>query len=219
MVGLLRLYRDFKSIGDHDPYGQIRFYEQHEAAIRRLELPAFFDCTLCYAQALMETGQPGKHIFMCDRLLELIIGENIHEWKGEDPYRQVLFDKALSLFRTGAHRDAEHVLRALVRLAPEDKMARRFLQTCLLHQKPAWLAYTRATSMVLLFATMLVIGAEIFFLQSFWPEVYKTALIAHNVLLFFALAVLGAGEFGHAGRCYLEAKAYARHARKRKADR
>lgn len=197
----LKLYRNFKALEANDFHGIVRYYEQHEDGIRTLDLDEYFDCTLAYTEALFETGNHGKHIVMCDHLLELIITENLEGWGGDEVFRNVLFKKAASLFRQGEYGRAEYMLKELIKIHPWDAMPQRFLHTCLLRQKPAWLTLTRATAVLLVLLAALTIAVELFVIRPFFFDYYQHALYLHNGLLLTGVLTLAGGEGWHYLRC------------------
>ncbi|MBV6440474.1 MAG: hypothetical protein EPGJADBJ_02143 [Saprospiraceae bacterium] len=206
----LRLYRDFKALGTNDFYGVVRFYEQFEDGIRALDFEEYLECTLAYTNALYETGLHGKHVVMCDHLLEVIIMQNIETWGGEDIYERVLFRKAASLFHLQEYPKAEHVLRELVKINPADPLPRRFLEKCLLHQKPAWLMKTRAACVALSLLAACVIALELFIVKPFFAAWLLPMQVAHNALLGAGIGVFVVGESFHAWRCRKTASSYSK---------
>ncbi len=212
----LRLYRNFKSLEGNDFYGIIRFYEQFEDGIRILDFEEYFDCTLAYTNALFQTGNHGKHLVMCDHLLEVIIMQNIDTWGGEDIYNQTLFRKASSLFHVHEYAKAEHVLRELVKIHPADKLPCRFLEKCLVRQKPAWLMKTRAATVAIVLFTAVVIAVELFVVTPFfesWVPFFQTA---HLVLMGLGILVFAGGEVFHALRSHYSASSFAQKMFRRK---
>lgn len=197
----LRLYREFKAIDANDYYGIVRYYEQFEESIQAFDLEEYLDCTLAYANALFETSNHSKHLVMCDHLLEIVIMQNIETWGGEDLYEHLLFKKAASLFQLHEYPKAEHVLRELVKIYPSEKLPRRFLEKCLLRQKPAWLTKTRAACVGLSLLAALVIALELFVVKHFFPDWLLPFQVAHNILLFSGISVFVIGESLHAWRC------------------
>jgi hypothetical protein len=113
----------------------------------------------------------------------------------------VLFKKAASLFRQGELKRAEHVLRELVKIHPRDPMPQRFLQTCLLKQKPSWLTFTRAMAVVLVLLSALTIAAELFVIRPFFFDYYQKSLYVHNGLLLAGILTLTGGEVRHYWKC------------------
>jgi tetratricopeptide (TPR) repeat protein len=212
----LRLYREFKAIGADDYHGIVRYYEQFEEDIQAFDLDEYLDCTLAYSNSLFETGNHSKHLVMCDHLLEIVIMQNIETWGGEDLYERLLFKKAATLFQLHEYPKAEHVLRELVKIYPDEKLPRRFLEKCLLRQKPAWLTTTRAACVGLSLLAALVIAVELFAIKPFLPDWLFPFQVAHNVLLFSGIGIFVLGESLHAWRCRKAVTGFVGRIKKRK---
>lgn len=212
----LRLYRDFKALDANDFHGIVRYFEQYEEGIRALDFDEYFECTLAYTNAIFETGFHGKHLVMCDHLLEIIIMQNIESWGGEDLYTRVLFRKATSLYYLQEYPKAEHVLRELVKIDPADPLPRRFLEKCLLRQKPAWLMKARAACVAFSLIAAAVIFVELFVVKHFFATWLMPMQIAHNLLLGAGVGFFVVGEFLHAWRCRMAVVKFVERVKKRK---
>jgi len=194
----LRLYRNFKAIEASDFHGLVRYYERFEDGILALDFEEWLDCTLAYTDALFETGNHGKHLVMCDHLLETLIMHNIDSWGGEDLFARTLFKKAVSLYNMQEYAKAEHVLRELIKIYPDERVAIHFLQRCLLRQRPLWLFRTRAASVGILLFAALFIAFEIFVITPFFEAYTDGAQWLHNGLLIAGILLLACGESLHA---------------------
>jgi tetratricopeptide (TPR) repeat protein len=213
----LRVYRNFKAIEADDFEEIVRYYERFEDGIQALDFEEYLDCTLAYTDALFEAGQHGKHLVMCDHLLETVIMQNLETWGGEDLYHQLLLKKSRTLYHLEDYPRSEHILREVIKIYPQDGLAAVFLNKCLLRQKPAWLARTRAASVGLVLLAAVVIAVEIFALPRFFPKMEKWVLVGHNVLLASGLAALAVGEAGHALRCWQRTRRAVRSALRQRA--
>ena len=212
----LKLYRNFKAIDATDYHGIVRYYEQNEEAIGDLDMGEYFDCTLAYTEALFSIANYPQHIVMCDHLLELVIMQNIETWGGEDIYARLLFKKAAALYQQREYARSEHILRELIKLHPRDRVPVRFLRSCLLRQKPAWLTKTRGIAIALVFLAAGVIALELFVIRPFFLEYYQISLVVHNILLVGGVLVLLGGELGHGWLSYRGARGFARKMCRRK---
>jgi hypothetical protein len=212
----LRLYRNFKAIETHDFHGVVRFYERFEDAIRALDFEEYLDYTLTYANALFETAQYGKHVVMCDHLLEQIIMNNVDTWGGVDIYAKTLHDKAVSLFYRLEYSESEHVLRELVKIYPWGYGYLRLLFKCLIRQKPAWLMTVRAVSVVFFLLSVVLVVIQLFAINPFFPQAVQAFDIAHHGTLGVSLSLLLGGESLHTWRCHRMVHAFADGIRKRK---
>lgn len=212
----LRLYRNFKSIEVGDFHAIIRFYEQNEDAIRSLDFEEYLDCTLIYTDALYEAADHGKHLVMCDHLLEVVIMQNVDQWGGEDLYHQLLFKKAASWYHQQEFPKAERILKEIIRIYPADKLAAVYLNRALLHQKPKWLFQARAAMVGFALLAVLVIALEILAVPRFFPHLLVPMQVAHQLLIGLSLTAISLGEAGHSLRCWFQTRRFVHQARKRK---
>ncbi len=213
----LRLYRNFKAIEANDFHGLVRYYERFEDGIRALDFDEWLDCTLAYTDALFETGNNGKHLVMCDHLLETLIMHNISNWGGEDLFTRTLFKKAASLYQMLEFAKAEHVLRELIKIYPEERVSIHFLQRCLLRQRPAWLFRTRAIAVGMLLLSALVIAAGLFVIHPFFDAYTQWVQVLHNVLLVVSILLLAFSESLHAWQAQQRALRFGQQMALRKA--
>lgn len=212
----LRLYRNFKSIEVNDFHGLIRCYEQNEDGIRALDFDEYLDCTLAYTNALFEVANYGKHLVMCDHLLELVIIQNVADWDGDDLYHRLLFKKSASLYHLQEFSKSERILREIIKIYPHDRRAAMYLNKALLLQKPAWLFRARAATVAFALLAVVVIALEILAVPKFFPDLLQPMQIAHNLLISLSLASLSVGEAWHTLRSRLQTVHFVRQAMKKK---
>ena len=195
----------------------VRYYERFEDGIRALDFEEWLDCTLAYTDALFETGNNGKHLVMCDHLLETLIMHNIDSWGGEDLFARTLFKKAASLYQIQEYAKAEHVLRELIKIYPDERVAIHFLQRCLLRQRPIWLFRARAVAVAILLFAALFIAIEIFLINPFFEGHSGQAQWIHNGLLIAGILLLAFGESFHVWKSQQNAVCFGAQMRLRKA--
>jgi tetratricopeptide (TPR) repeat protein len=212
----LRLYRNFKSIEVNDFHGMIHFYEQHEDGIRALDFYQYLDCTLAYTNALFDSANHRKHLVMVDHLLELVIMQNVEEWDGEDLYHQLLFNKSASFYHLEEYAKSERILREIINIYPDDRLAAVYLNKVLLHQRPRWVYRSRTATIVLFLAAIVLIALELFAAPKFFPEWLQPMRIAHNLLIALSVASLSLGEAGHTVRSWFETRRFVRQAVRKK---
>jgi hypothetical protein len=197
----LKVYRNFKALSPNDSYGIVRYYERHEDGLRSLDFEEFFECTLCYTNALFDTTDYRRHLVMCDYLIEVVIMENVETWSGDDIFQHLLYKKALSLYYLHEYKQAAHVLCELLKIHPYHSAARKMLRRSLLRQKPQWLIQFRAAAVALLLVAAVIIGLERVVVGPFFPAWYARAIYAHNILIFAGLATMIGAEFCHVWQC------------------
>lgn len=197
----LRLYRNFKAIEANDFYGVIRFYERFENALRALDFEEYLECTVLYANALFETEQYGKHIVMCDHLLEMVVQNNVQSWGGDDIYLKTLYDKAVSLFYLREFAKSAHVLSELIKMDPRHNGYLRLFNKNLLFQRPNWMRTTRGLSILFILLSAVTIALQLFLIKPFMSDLEEETQLLHYCLLGLGIGVLLFAESLHAWRC------------------
>lgn len=164
-----RVYRDFKAIDANAYRDIIRFYEEREGAILRLDMEEGFEIMTAYTHALFELGDYRKYLLMVDPVVETSIHHNIHEFEGKDIFRFLLFRKAAALFQEQDYDKADYILRELLRIDPNDGDAVTFLMKCQRRRYPALIRYTKAGSVFLFLTAAAVTGVEVLAVRPFFP--------------------------------------------------
>jgi tetratricopeptide (TPR) repeat protein len=199
-----RVYKDFKEIESDAHREIIRFFEKHQKMIDRLDFEEYFELLVAYVEALFEIGIYQKHIVLVDEVIENTINLNIQRYKGEDIYYLMLFKKAASHFNLHQYEKAEHILRELVKMNPDDKEVLSFLKRCLRRRGSQLLSVARASSIFLFLLTACIICVEVLFVRPFY-EMYASRIEALRIGTFVVgVFALIAGDFLH--RVIIEAK-------------
>jgi tetratricopeptide (TPR) repeat protein len=198
------VYKDFKEIESNAHRQIIRFFEKHEQMINRLDFEEYFELLVAYVDALFEIGIYQKHLVLVDEVIENSINLNIQHYKGEDIYYLMLFKKAASHFNLHQYEAAEHILRELVKMNPDDHDVLSFLKRCLRRRGSQLLSVARASSIFLFLLTACVICVEVLFVRPFY-EMYASRIEAFRIGTFVVgIFALLAGDFLH--RVIIEAK-------------
>jgi hypothetical protein len=192
-----RIYRDFKAIDANAYRDIIRFYEEREEAVLRLDIEEGFEMMVAYTHALFELGDYRKYLLMVDPVVETSVHHNIREFGGHDIFRLLLFRKAAALFHEQAFEKAEYILRELIHIDPYDGDAIVFLTKCRRRSYTRLISYTKAVSVFLILTAALVTGIEVLAVRPFFSmytpvfETLRYALFAGGV------AVLAGGDIAH----------------------
>ena len=183
-----RLYRDFQEI-DATAYRRVvRFYEACKEQVDVLEFEECFDLQVTYCKALFETGAYQKHLAFADRVIEAAILNGIRRWNGADVYFNTLFDKAASHHNRLEFEAAEHILRELLKMQPDNEEVQVFLRRNARRKRSVLLQRSRAMSIGFFLLAAVVICVEMLFVRTLYPayeplvQVIRTALFAGGVL-------------------------------------
>ena len=183
-----RIYRDFCAIGDEDYPSVVHYYEDHETGIQQLEFAEYFEILAAYTYALYKINEHSKHILMSEVLVGEVINHNITRHRKEDIFYNTLLRKAVSCNNLLRHSDAEHILRELIKIKPDNVYAKRELQKCLLHQTPEYLKKIRAAVVLMLFLSAAIIVVELLFIRHLYPAF--TPWFEYSRISIFVTAVL-----------------------------
>lgn len=181
------LFRDFRSIESNDYQRIIRFYEEKEKQIGQLDFGEYFELTVRYVDALFETGAYQKHLLLVDGVIEATIEYNVQEVEQVDIFRHMLFRKAASCYRLGAFKDAEHVLRELLRMRPDDQITFETLRKTYRQKAHALHQLSRASTIFFVMCAAMVTGFDVLFVTPFYEVYAADVRFVRNALIVAAL--------------------------------
>jgi tetratricopeptide (TPR) repeat protein len=188
------VYRNFRSIEGTEWQKIVRYYEENEGDIRRLDFEEYFELMVAYANALFETGAYQKHLLMADEVIEASVSNNIRFFNGSDIFHHTLFKKAASYYHVHELEKSDYILRELLRINPADEDAAMFLKKCLRQMNPAFLRQAKAIAMVLFLSSAFFICIELLVVRNFYPEYEDLMETTRNTLLLSGFVVLLSGE-------------------------
>lgn len=191
------VYNDFREIEPEAYRTIISYYEEYEDAIRQLEFEEYFDVLIAYIFALYETGKYAKHLDVVDTAIEASILNSIKFYKGKDVFRTLLYQKAVAAHQTMKYDRADHILRELLRMNPEDEESIFLLKKCLKSIYPNYLQNTRAISVLLFLLSAIVICIEVVAIRTLFSDYLTLFESTRNILFFSGWIVLGGGELKH----------------------
>lgn len=192
-----KIYRDFKALEENAYREVVRFYEEREDGIKRLDFEEFFDLFIAYTDALFEIGSYRKYLLMVDYAIECTIKYNIKYLGQRDIFYHLLFRKAASFYNTLAYSKADYILRELIKINPKNEEAGLFLKKCLRKMDPALIRHTRAAGILLFFAAAVVTATEVLFVRPFVSEFTDIVELSRNLIFILGCVILIAGVLIH----------------------
>jgi tetratricopeptide (TPR) repeat protein len=167
---------------------KVRFYEDNRSIVNQLNYDDRIDIDLDYVLCLFEIGKYHKYLSKVDRLIEVTIVDNIYEYNGVNIYNDLLFKKAACLFNTGQYIKSEKVLKAIVKLEPENRLARTLYGKCKRKQGRDWYEGTKAVAMVLLMSAISIAFMELLIVRPFYNDYVAT--FSGMKIFFFVSGIL-----------------------------
>jgi tetratricopeptide (TPR) repeat protein len=192
-----KLFRDFRHLDAGVYRDVIHFVEAREDELRRLDFDEYFEVFHTYANALFEVGYYRQYLLVADELIEAVIQHNIRYYRQEDVYRKLLFRKAASLYNTAAYEAAASILSALIRMDRQDKDAARFLEKCYRTMYFSRLQLFRATGILLLLLSALVISVEVLFIRPFYTVYVNQVELLRIGMFLSSCGIMLTGEVWH----------------------
>ena len=172
----------------------VRYYETYEDEIKLLDFNEFFELLIAYTESLFETGAYQNHALMVDAAIEISILNNIKFYNKKDIYYELLFKKAASYYNLMRYDEAQHILRELIKINPQNEISIRFLNKCLLRKKPKFIRNLRAISVFLFLLSALIISIELLFIRPLFEMHTSTIELTRNTTFFCGVVVLVSSE-------------------------
>ncbi len=211
-----KVYREFQAI-EPSAYRQIiRFYEDHEEDIKRLDFDEFFELLIAYVGALFETGAYRKYLLMVDAAIECTIEQNVLTYQGKDLYFSLLFRKAASLYNLMEYDRSDYILRELVKMNPDEADTVRFLKKCLRKKQPGYIHQIRAGAILFFLVSALVVSLEVLFVRPFYAAQAEAVEMVRNGLFLGGLLCLLGGDLWHRWRVEREVNDFVSSVRQHK---
>lgn len=149
---------------------KVRYYEDNVDRLQGLSYEERIDVELDYSLCLFEIGKYHKYLQKVDPLIETVITDNIFMYNGEDIYKSLLFKKAACLFNTGQYQRSQDILKAVIKLDPENDSARSLYGRCKRKEGKDWYETTKAVAMMFLIGAASITFAEIILVKPFYAQ-------------------------------------------------
>ena len=163
-------YFEYHRMGNKAFRDKVRYYEENRSYIGHLKYEERIDIDLDYVLCLFEIGKYHKFLSKVDSLIELVIMDSIYKFNGINIYNDLLFKKAACQFNTGQYVKSEKVLKAIVKLEPENNLARTLYGRCKRKQGRDWYEGMKAVAMVMLISAISIAFMELLIVRPFFNE-------------------------------------------------
>jgi tetratricopeptide (TPR) repeat protein len=185
-----QIYNEFISIEPGAYQEQIRYFDNNRSEIRQLpyEYQTFIECK--YAKALFEVKDYYGFLTIVDRLITLVIRDNIYEIDGVDVYKDLLYCKAYSTHKILDYYKADHIYSELVKIDPDNVSYNKgYLQNAV-EKKRYEVKYLNAVSIILFFLAAGIICIELLMIRTFYQEWTQTIEYTRNFIFLGGIFVL-----------------------------
>lgn len=189
-----KVFLEFKEIETNDYRKLIRFFEDREKTIYRLDFEERFELLLAYVNALFEIGTYQKYLLVVDFVIETSVVHNIKDFKGENIFQKLLFRKAAALFNLEKKEKADYILRELIRINPNDEDTILFLKKCLRKMHPTLLNNSRAVGIFMFLLAAFIICIEVLFVRPFYNIHTPVVEASRNTIFLLGMISMFGGQ-------------------------
>ncbi|MBT8229423.1 MAG: hypothetical protein KJO50_04135, partial [Bacteroidia bacterium] len=123
-----------------------------------------------YTKSLYQVREIGQFLKIVDRTIELIIIENIENYSGDNLYEELLYMKASALYYQLKHKQAEYVLKELIKIQGASKKTRSLFLKNAVEALRYNDQFIRSMIILLIILSGITIGLELLLVRSFYPE-------------------------------------------------
>lgn len=165
------LFDRFQMIHEESNYEIIRFYEQHEDLINFMGVEEYFIILCYYNNALFATEDFEKHKICVEEVLKTSIIENIRYVDGVDVYLHALEQKIQTHLELNEVKEAIHVAKELLALAPKNKKYKKILRKALMSKRPLWVRQIFGAAVWFAIAWTVLEIVQLMFLEAFFSTI------------------------------------------------
>jgi len=185
-----QVYNDFLGIEIKAYQEIIHYYEMNKSEIFKLPLEFKILVDIRYAFALYETEDYYSFLTKVDRLINIVIQENIYEIDDQDVFKELLYKKGTAAHKVLDYYKADHILSELVKIDKNNKTIDKAYLTNAVDQKRYEGKILNAISIVLFFVSATIIGIELLLIRTFYPEWVGLFEWTRNGLFLLGVGVL-----------------------------
>lgn len=176
------VFTNFKSIDALAYRNIVRYYDRHEKAIEMLVFEEYFELLVAYCNALFETSEYRRHVKVAKKVVEMSILENITYLGGEEIYCSTLLKKAVSHYYLFQYKESEHILKEILKIDHRDNDVVRVLTHVYRDNKPKYVRWCRALSILLFLTSAIVICLEVLVIRHFFEPLVNSVEWSRNIL-------------------------------------
>lgn len=203
-----QIYVKYFRMGQTAYRDKVRFYEDNPEAISSLYFDDKLEIDIDYFLCLFEVGRYERYLSNIDPLIELIIKENIYEFRNEDIFRELLFRKAACLYQLNQYEKSKTILKQLVKMDQSNPIFIGLFTIC--NRKLENDTYTsiKALAIVSFMLVMSITVARIFLIEPFFDIYLEPFLLLRKILLIFGITCLIGLEISFQYNIYKETGMY-----------
>jgi tetratricopeptide (TPR) repeat protein len=185
-----KIYLDFYQIDKSSYYEKVRYFEQNKNFLSLLAFDQKIEMECDYLFALFEIGKYHRFLGRVDRMIELVVIENIFELDNRNIFEDLLFTKAACLFNTNQYNKALNVTAALIKINHDYPLITKIHRQCLRKSGATWYEINKAIAVVFILSGISVVLVQLLIVDPFYEQYAYRVNIFRNILFAIAFSLL-----------------------------
>lgn len=187
MQNTRQTYLQYFRLGDTSFREKVRFYEENPEALSTLYFNEKIDVDMDYLICLFEVGRYERFLEKVDPIIEIIIEENIFEFRNENIFNDLLLKKAACYYHTKNYEKANAILKQLIKIAPKHPLAIGLYGICKRKQNNDVSTTLKALCISALLLVVSISIIQILLFEPFFDEYLAPFLLLRTLLTIFSI--------------------------------
>ena len=181
-----QVYLRYFRLGETAYREKVRFYEENPDAISSLYFEDRLEIDFDYLYCLFEVGRYERFLEKVDPVIEIIIEENIFEFRNENIFNDLLLKKAACYYHTNQFEKANFILKQLIKIAPKHPLAIGLYGICKRKQNNDLATTIKALGIAALLLVVSISIIQILLFEPFFDEYMAPFLVLRTMLTVFS---------------------------------
>jgi tetratricopeptide (TPR) repeat protein len=203
-------YFNYYKIDKSSYHEKVRFYEKHKKELGLLPFNEKIELDIDYSFALFEIGKYRKYLERADRLIEVVIMENIYTINGRNAYEDLLFNKAACYYNLELYDKCIYICRELIKINPKHVLSQKLYMKSLKKKGMNWYELNKAIAVVFLLSGISIILVELLVVDPFYEMYSHHVKIFRKTLFASSIGLLLFNELWIRYQCMAHVKRHSR---------
>ena len=184
------VYLEYFLIKEGKEHDRIRYFENHKLEIENLPYINLLEIYTDYCFALFRISAYDDFLKRVDKLIQEVVNENLERVRGLEVFNTLLFYKAMCKYEKYAYDEALYILKELIRIDNSERKYQELFCRIKLVEMRSRSEKIRASVLLMVISSALVIALELFVIRSFYPEWTNEVEALRNGLALGAIFLL-----------------------------
>jgi len=181
------VYQEYLELDSSAYQEKIRYYERNHSEISQLPFSVSVEIQCECVMAYFEVGAYYTYLKEVDRLIQLVISENIFEVQGKNIFEELLFRKAAALYNVVDYYQSEHVFSELLKINPTNQLYQKAFAKCSIDKLRYEGQGFRSVTIALFILTGIIIAIELLCIRPFHESKIFITELSRNLLFLLAI--------------------------------